>query len=131
MPVFRGRDVDNAVWAWLTHIIQNPEYIIVGLQERQEEQGRSNQALAARLEMIESQTVENEAQLTKLLDLYLSGEFEREMLTERRTRLEETLEKLRKEHAEVSSYLEQLVLSDDQSGRRHKGVLRIDQSLIG
>lgn len=114
MPIFRGRDVDNVVWAWLTHIIEHPEFIIAGLQNRQEEQGKSNQALNIRLQLIESQIAENEAQLTKLLDLYLSGEFPREVLTERRTRLEETIDKLRKEHTEVSSYLEQLTLSDEQ-----------------
>jgi len=114
MPVFRGRDVDNVVWTWVANIIQHPECIIAGLQDQQAEQGRSNQALTVRLELIESQIAENEVQLNKLLDLYLSGDFEREMLTERRTRLEETMEKLRQEHVEVSSYLEQLVLSDDQ-----------------
>lgn len=114
MPMFRGRDVDDAVWAWLVNIIQHPEYIVAGLQDRQEEQGRSNQALTARLELIEGHIAENEKQLNKLLDLYLSGDFERDMLSERRARLEENIGNLRKEQAEIASFLEQLVLSDAQ-----------------
>ena len=114
MPMFRGRDVDDAVWAWLVNLIQHPEYIVAGLQDRQEEQGRSNQALTARLELIEGHIAENEKQLTKLLDLYLSGDFERNMLSERRARLEENIDNLRKEQTEISSFLEQLVLSDAQ-----------------
>jgi predicted nuclease with TOPRIM domain len=112
--MFRGRDVDDAVWAWLVNIIQHPEYIVAGLQDRQEEQGRSNQALTARLELIEGHIAENEKQLNKLLDLYLSGDFERDMLSERRARLEENIGNLRKEQAEIASFLEQLVLSDAQ-----------------
>lgn len=114
MPVFRGRDVDDTVWSWITEIIQHPERIIAGLQEQQEEQGRSAQALSARLELIESQLAENEKQLSKLLDLYLSGSFERDMLAERRVRLEENKEKLGKEHTDISSYLMQTVISDEQ-----------------
>lgn len=70
--------------------------------------------MTARLELIEGHIAENEKQLNKLLDLYLSGDFERDMLSERRARLEENIENLRKEQAEISSFLDQLVLSDAQ-----------------
>jgi site-specific DNA recombinase len=114
MPVFRGRDVDDTIWAWVVDLIQHPERIIAGLHDQQEEQGRSAQALSARLDLIESQMADNENQLSKLLDLYLSGGFEREMLAERRVRLEENKAGLTKEHADISSYLEQSVISDEQ-----------------
>ena len=48
------------------------------------------------------------------MDLYLSGGFEREILAERRSRLEQNKESLAKEHADVASYLEQSVISDEQ-----------------
>lgn len=92
MPVFRGKDVDAAVWAWITDLIQHRESILAGLQNKQEEQDKSNQALRNRVELIESKIAENEKQLGKLLDLYRSGKFERDMLTERRARLEENME---------------------------------------
>jgi len=57
---------------------------------------------------------DNQGQLTRLLDLYLAGDFVREVLTERRTRLEENISNLRKEHSDISSHLNQLVVSDRQ-----------------
>ncbi len=64
--------------------------------------------------MIAGQIEKQEDQLNKLLDLYLSGDFPREMLTERKTNLEKNIENLRKEHQEVSASLEEIILSENQ-----------------
>lgn len=66
------------------------------------------------LAMIENQIADQEVQLGKILDLYLTGDFERGMLTERKLRLETNIVNLRKEHLEISSTLEKLTLTDDQ-----------------
>jgi hypothetical protein len=52
--------------------------------------------------------------LGKLLALYLTGEFHRELLTERKTRLEENLASLRKEHQELQDMIENVTLSESQ-----------------
>jgi hypothetical protein len=55
---------------------------------------------------------ENQAQL-RLLDLYLSGEFPREMLTERKARLEVTIASLEREQAGLVSHLKEQTLSEE------------------
>ena len=52
--------------------------------------------------------------LLRLLDLFVSGEFSKEMLLERKTRLEDTLVELERTKAELNTHLQTAVLSDDQ-----------------
>ena len=113
-PSFNGPPVDNVIWDWISNLIKDPDAIFAGLQDTQSEQNRNNRALVDRLELIEKQLDDNQGQLTRLLDLYLSGDFAREVLTERRTRLDENISNLRKEHSDISSHLNQLVVSDRQ-----------------
>ncbi len=91
-----------------------PENIAIGLQNVQEETIRSNQSLYDRLDMIQNRIDDTIRQQEKLLDLYLSDNFPREMLQEKKSRLEETLANLRKEQADISSHLKTTVLSDEQ-----------------
>ena len=64
--------------------------------------------------MIERKIEEQEIQLGKLLDLYLLGDFARNMLTERKTRLEDNLASLNKEHQELRAMLEKVTMTDSQ-----------------
>ena len=80
----------------------------------QEETINANQTLFDRLDIIERRITDNERQLEKLLDLYLSDGFPKEMLQERKSRLEEVLINLQREHADISSHLQTIVLSDEQ-----------------
>lgn len=88
--------------------------LIAGLQEKQSVSVEENQVLLDRLAMIENQVADQEVQLGKILDLYLTGDFERSMLTERKLRLENNIINLRKEHLEISSTIEKLTLRDSQ-----------------
>jgi hypothetical protein len=57
---------------------------------------------------------ENRGQLEKLLDLYLSGDFPKDVLTERKTHLETTLAALARERVGLASKLEANTLTTDQ-----------------
>jgi site-specific DNA recombinase len=114
MPNFRGDLVDETVWQWVKDIIQHPESLAEGLLNIQEETNRANQALLDRLSIVEAQLAETEVQLSRLLDLYLSGDFPKEILVERKTRLEETVANLRKEHADLSSHINTVMITDEQ-----------------
>jgi len=114
VPLFRVPDVDHAVWEWLRNTLLHPENIAIGLQNVQQETIRANQALYDRLDLIQGRIEDTIRQQAKLLDLYLSDNFPKEMLQERKARLEETLSNLRKEQADISSHLQTTVLSDDQ-----------------
>jgi site-specific DNA recombinase len=114
VPSVDGRLVDALVWEWIKQIIQNPEHLRVGLEEAQAELQLENQALHARMTIIQNQITTYQEQLSKLLDLYLAGDFPKEMLTERKTRLEHMLESLRKEQVDLSSHIRKESLSDEQ-----------------
>ena len=55
------------------------------------------------------------AQPQRLLDLFLAGDFSSEMLTDRRARLEATVDPLQKERAKTAASLDADRLTDDQT----------------
>ena len=113
-PPFKGKIVDRVVWEWLVSLIKNPVALLNGLQDTQQESAQENQILIDRLEIIEKKIEDQDKQLSKLLDLYLAGDFPRDLLTERKTRLEGNLASLRKEHQELQDMIENVTLSESQ-----------------
>ncbi|MBK8421043.1 hypothetical protein [Candidatus Villigracilis saccharophilus] len=95
-------------------IIENPENLRVGLDNVQNELQQTNQALLDRLAFIDVQIQEHQKQLDKLLDLYLGGEFPKEMLTERKSRLEQMLTNLSKEQNDLAGHVRKVTMTDDQ-----------------
>jgi hypothetical protein len=70
--------------------------------------------MRARLKVLNDLIADHEGQLDRLLDLYLSGDFPKEMLTERKARLEATLQALEHERAGLVAHLEARTLTPDQ-----------------
>ena len=114
MPSVRGDWVDAIVWEWAKVIIEKPESLRVGLDNVQSELQQANQALFDRMAIIEQQIQENQSQLDKLLDLYLNGDFPKEVLTERKSRLEQMLAGLHKEHNDLARHIRKVSMTDDQ-----------------
>ena len=114
MPTVRGDWVDAVVWKWVKGIIENPDNLRVGLDGIQNELQLANQALFDRLAIIDNQIQEHQKQLDKLLDLYLSGDFPKEMLAERKTRLESMLANLHKEQVDLAGHIRKVTMTDDQ-----------------
>jgi len=114
MPNVRGEIVDGLVWEWAKMIIQSPENLRVGLDGVQQELEEQNRSLIERLQIIEEQISSHQSQLDRLLDLYLDGNFPKEVLTERKARLEELLFNLGKEQQELMVHVRQVTMTDDQ-----------------
>jgi chromosome segregation ATPase len=114
MKYFRSDQVDAAVWEWVGEILQHPEALRDDLKEQQAERERENQPLRDRLAVLDDLLAENRRQLEKLLDLYLGGDFSKEVLTERKARLETTIAALEKERADLMITLESQTLTDAQ-----------------
>jgi site-specific DNA recombinase len=95
-------------------LLLNPEALRQNLEQQQAEQERANQPLWDRLAVIDDLLADNRRQLEKLLDLYLSGDFPKEVLTERKNRLETTIATLEKERVDLALTLESQTLTDDQ-----------------
>lgn len=85
-----------------------------GLWEVRREREEESAPIRERLAVVDDLLAENRAQLERLLDLYLTGDFPKEVLTERKSRLEGTISSLEKEQAGLAAYLEACVLSVEQ-----------------
>jgi len=113
-PGFRADQVDAAVWEWVKSFLLDPAVLGRGLSEYQAERDRENAPIRERLKVVDDLLADNRAQLERLLDLYLSGEFPKEALTDRKIRLETTISALEKERAGLVAHLEARTLTADQ-----------------
>jgi site-specific DNA recombinase len=114
LPAFRGEQVDAAVWDWVRSLLSDPAALFKGLEDLQKQQDEENKPIQERLEVIDGLLSEHQTQLDKLLDLYLSGDFPKEILIDRKRRLEDTINGLEKERAGCLAHLEALILTQEQ-----------------
>lgn len=106
--------VDATVWHWITSLLTQPEQLRLGLEAYQAQKEQNIAPLRERLRLVEEMVTTEQAKLTRLLELYLSGEFPREMLTERKTHLEAKLSALENEKWELMAAVEGQAMSDEQ-----------------
>jgi site-specific DNA recombinase len=111
---FRAEQVDAIVWSWIKAFLQDPQAMTAGLDQYRLEREQENAPLRARLAVVADLLDANRQQLQRLLDLYLTGDFPRDMLLEKRTRLEDTLATLEKERVALTAHLETQSLTPDQ-----------------
>jgi site-specific DNA recombinase len=115
LPYFSVEQLDAVVWNWVENILLHPDQLAAGLRQRQAQITRAGQALRERLNLLDSQIKEQNQQLQRLLDLYLSSaDFPKEMLTERKTMLEKTKSELERERAGLVAHLEETTVTDAQ-----------------
>jgi uncharacterized protein (DUF1778 family) len=114
LAYFRADHVDAAVWEWVKSFLTNPAALAEGLQAEQAGREEANRPLRERLAVVHDLLADNGRQLERALDLYLSGEFPNEMLTERKARLQETIESLERERVALAAQLEAQTLTDEQ-----------------
>lgn len=114
MPNFRVEQVDTAVWNWVKAFLSDPDKIATGFARYEAEQRSVNTPLVQRLDIIQGLLDKNQEQLERLIDLYLSDEFPRELLTERKGRLQATINKLEAEKQEVLKDLEAKTIDIEQ-----------------
>jgi site-specific DNA recombinase len=94
---FSAREVDAAVWAWVHELLSHPELVEEGFTTYEAARAHEDAPRRERLDVLDELIAEHRGQLVRLLDLYLAGEFQRDMLTDRKQRLESTLAALEKE----------------------------------
>jgi site-specific DNA recombinase len=113
-PFFRTDQVDAGIWEWVKELLTDPEAFARGLRKHQQKRDLDNKPIRARLGVVDDILRDNHQQLERLLDLYLSGDFPREVLTERKSRFEKTILSLERERAGLVAQLEASDLSDGQ-----------------
>jgi len=113
-PYFRVGKVDATVWRWIRSLIIDPANLAAELQRLQSQQSEACQPLRARLDVLDGLIADNRHQQEKLLDLYLTGSFDKSILTERKERLQETINALERERINLAAQIEAQTLSDEQ-----------------
>jgi hypothetical protein len=113
-PLFRVDEVDAGAWVWIRDLLTDPDAFARGLRKYQAEREKENQPIRARLTVVDDLLAENQAQLDRLLDLYLAGDFPKHVLTDRKSRLERTVSALEQERDALSARLEAGTLTDTQ-----------------
>jgi hypothetical protein len=95
-------------------LMQDPQELADGLRAEQAEAERGNSVLRSRLEIIDKRLTDTRAQLVRLLDLYLQGDFSKEMLTERKAQLEKDVIDLAQKRVELSVHPQDIGVTDEQ-----------------
>jgi hypothetical protein len=111
---FRAEWIDAIAWHWVRELLTQPEGLERSLRDYQAQRDELNQPLRERLEVIDGLLSETRAQLGRLMDLYINGDFEREVLTERKTRLEGERDKLQVERARIEGQLQEQRFSEER-----------------
>jgi len=115
LPYFPSIQVDGAVWDWLKNWLCDPDRLAAGLEAYRSTQTRANSPILDRLETVENLLAENREQVERLLDLFLAGDFPREMLGERKSRLETTITALEEEKKSLQESLNAGELTETQT----------------
>ena len=129
MPIFRTDAVDPMVWGWVRSFLADPSTIAVGLEAKRVERESENRPLRERLAVVEDLLADSRVQLERLLDLYLTGQFPKDVLTDRKVRLEETIQTLDRERAGLLSFLEARALTDEQISNVQEFAVRVGRGL--
>jgi site-specific DNA recombinase len=111
---FNASVVDATIWEWLKQLLTDSNALQVGLEEYQAERERELRPIQERLGVVEDLLAENRRQLERLLELYLSSDFPKELLTERKTRLEMTIAAVEKERLSLGAHLAARTLTNKQ-----------------
>jgi len=114
LPTVRADYADTATWGWIGQFLTDPAALASGLQAEQEERKGASRPLQDRLAVVDSLLAERQNQLEKLLDLYLDGNFPRDVLTGRQKQLEDGIAALARERVVLVDQLEQESLTEDQ-----------------
>jgi site-specific DNA recombinase len=93
--------LDKAVWAALKEIITDPDRLEATLDKWAARYEGESESDRQQVETLERLIGTNKADLDRLIDLYVSGTFEKEALLDRKMRLEDTIRKLEAEHARL------------------------------
>jgi site-specific DNA recombinase len=130
MPIsFRADHVDATVWGWVRDLLLNPQAALEGLRREQESRAETNKPLRDRLAVVDDLLADYRAQLDRALDLYLVGDFPREVLTEREDRLETTIDALEQERADLATQLEARTITDEQIETVRKCIGEMEKGL--
>jgi site-specific DNA recombinase len=105
---------DPVVWEWIKSLMLHPNRLEEGLNSYQAARESESEPLRSQIQLIDAQLTNHRSQLERLVDLYLSNEIARDLLVDRKARLESTIAALEMEKSELVQQLETRTLSAGQ-----------------
>lgn len=102
---FSAKKVDTAVWSWIVTTLLDEKAIRDGFNQMKEQSASEIEVLETQRIALATQCEETRRQLERLLDLYLSGSFDKSMLEQRKGTLQKALHSLEEELCVVDSQL--------------------------
>lgn len=114
---FRADKVDRLVWDWVRKYFDDPQLLLESLTVVKQESERQSTPLRERIATVDALLEDQQGQLSRLLDLYLTGDFEKNVLVDRRSRLDTTIASLERERSDLAGILENRTMSDDKIKR--------------
>jgi site-specific DNA recombinase len=116
LPYFNAGAVDRAVWAAVRAYLTDPDKLGDGLRRYAEERERADAPIRQQAAIVADLIQEHEAKRGRLLDLYLSGDFDRAELDARRVQIERVLGDLKRRAAELDRQLSRQLTAADITG---------------
>ena len=105
---------DGTIWNWVKSLLLDPAQLQHGLASFHKAREREVADVRRRLQVVDDLLANNRAQLERIIDLYVTGELDKEILVERKTRLESTIASLQKEREQIAAQIEAETLTPDQ-----------------
>ena len=128
-PHFRLEPVEQVVWDWIKQLLSDPIALQEGLEARLAETETQINPFRERLAVVESLIDQNNKELDRALELYLSNDFPKEMLISRKNELETALQSLEQEKARLVDVIEEQTLSPHQIEDIHEFARKIGAGL--
>ncbi len=114
LPYIRADQLEPVIWEWVATKIIDEKKLKEGLEDYQKEQEDNNKPLFERLAAIDRLLTNNHSKYERLLDLYLTGDFDRDTLTKRKAEIEKQTSALNTEKAEFISQVKGKGLTTEQ-----------------
>ncbi len=102
---FSAKKVDAAVWAWMETSLLDEDALRAGYTKMQAQSAAEIQVLEEQRMVLAEQYEQTRQQLERLLDLYLSGAFDKSILSQRKETLQRALDTLQQELEAVDQRL--------------------------
>jgi len=112
MPYIRAEHVDAVVWEWLKINFIDENALIEALNEQTTKRDELTRPQRDNLATTDKLLEDKQHELEKLLDLYLTGDFPREFLTERKKRIDVNIDKLKEQQSRLRSVLDEESLDE-------------------
>ncbi|MCB9107640.1 MAG: recombinase family protein [Anaerolineales bacterium] len=128
--MFNARKVDAVVWAWIRSLLQDEKAVTEVLRSAQNRQDEIAAPFIRQLETIDTLIADNEKKQAKLLDLYLSDDFPRDVLDDRKKQIKDTLASLEQERAKVQAKINEIrPLTDEAIANIQEFTLKVGRGL--